>query len=447
MRFLCIDADGCGLDLCYRAAEAGHEVRWYIKPSKPGEKILDGVGFPGVKRVDDWRSHMRWAKEGLVWLTHNGSFMKDLDMWRASGWSIFGPTAASAKLEIQRAEGMKAFKEAGIDLPPYHEFTSLADAERFAIGASDAYVFKTMGDEEDKSLTYVSTDPADLAGWLRMKQKNGLRLKGKCILQKKIEGIEMGVSGWMGPDGFLEHKWNENFEYKKLMSGNFGPNTGEQGTVIQYVQESKLADWLLKPFEPLLKKLGHIGDFAVGCIIAEDGKPYPTEFTARPGWPFTQIVQETHRGDPVKWMKDLLQGKDSLEVSTKVGMGVVIAIPPYPAAVEDDSEVVGLPVTIDDEVESMDWISVHPWQMMITKGLIMEDAHVLDNKNVFQTTGAYVMVVSGVGNRVSEAHKDVFYAVDKIKVPNMMVRNDIGKDLEEKLPDLHEYGYALSMRY
>lgn len=421
-------------------------MRWYVKPSKPGEKIRDGEGFPGVKRVADWKSHMQWAKSGLVWLTHNGAFMQEMDKWRAYGWPIFGPTSASAKLEISRADGMKAFKDAGIDLPAYHEFASLADAERFAMQANEPYVFKTMGDEEDKSLTYVASDPAELSGWLRAKQKQGLRLKGKCILQKKIEGVEMGVSGWMGPEGFLPKRWNINFEYKKLMSGNYGPNTGEQGTVIQYEAQSKLAEWILKPFEQLLRKFGHIGDFAVGAMIAEDGKPYPTEFTARPGWPFTQIVQETHRGDPIQWMKDLLNGKDSLQVSTNPCMGVVLAIPPYPRPVEDEDEVVGLPVKIEDEIERADWDSIHPWQMMMVRGLTMDHGKVVED-TVFQTTGAYVMVVSGVGQRVKDAYEDVFDSVRKISVPNLMVRDDVGKDLEEKLPILHEQGFALGLRY
>lgn len=446
MNFLCIDADGCGLDLCFRAAEAGHDVRWFIKPSKPAEKILDGKGFPGIKRVDDWRTSMAWAKSGLVWTTHNGSYMKELDRFKAYGWPIFGPTEASARLEIMRADGMKAFKEAGVDIPPYKTFKSLADAARFAMSANKPYVFKTMGDEEDKSLSYVSSDPADLVGWIEAKMKKGLRLKGECMLQEKVDGIEMGVSGWMGPDGFLRDRWNINFEYKKLMSGNYGPNTGEQGTVIQYEIDSKIANFVLKPFEGLLKKLGHIGDVAVNCIIDEGGKPWPLEWTVRPGWPFTQIVQETHRGDPIKWMKDLLEGKDSLEVVYDVGMGVVLAIPPYPRAADDEKEVVGLPVKIDRDVEEYDWQSIHPWQLMLEKGYLMDAGRVVQD-TIYKTTGTYVMVVSGTGKRVKEAYDDVFESVKKVSVPNMMVRDDIGKDLEEKLKDLHEQGYAINMRY
>ncbi len=446
MNFLCIDPAGCGLYLCFSAAVAGHDVRWYIKPSKPGEKILDGKGFPGVKRVDDWRSHMVWAKSGLVWTTHNGSFMKELDRFKAYGWPIFGPTEASARLEIQRSEGMKAFKDAGVSIPPFKTFKSLADALRFAMSANRPYVFKTMGDEEDKSLSYVSSDPADLAGWLESKIKKGLKLKGECMLQEKVEGIEMGVSAWMGPDGFLPERWNINFEYKKLMSGNYGPNTGEQGTIIQYEIDSKLANYVLKPFEGLLKKLGHIGDAAVNCIIGEDGVPYPLEWTMRPGWPFTQIVQETHSGDPIQWMKDLLSGKDTLEVKYDVGMGVVLAIPPYPRAVDDDDEVVGLPMQIARDVEEYDWPSIHPWQLMLEKGYVMENGQVKQD-TIYKTTGTYVAVVSGTGKRVKEAYKDTFDTVKKISVPNMMVRDDIGKDLEEKLTDLHEHGYAINMRY
>ena len=59
------------------------------------------------------------------------------------------------------------------------------------------------------------------------------------MLQDFIEGIEVGISAWMGSEGFLKPK-NINFEFKKLMSDDYGPATGEMGTVCKYVSTSKL---------------------------------------------------------------------------------------------------------------------------------------------------------------------------------------------------------------
>jgi phosphoribosylamine-glycine ligase len=51
---------------------------------------------------------------------------------------------------------MEAMQAVGIDIPPYMTFTSLDDAEAFARKSDRAWVFKPMGDEDDKSLTDVS---------------------------------------------------------------------------------------------------------------------------------------------------------------------------------------------------------------------------------------------------------------------------------------------------
>src|SRR5262249_47010025 len=149
--------------------------------------------------------------------------------------------------------------------------------------------FKTLGSEEDKSLSYVSKDASDMINKLRAWKRRGLKLKGSCMLQDFIPGIEIGVSRWMGSQGFLRAR-GENVEHKKLMSGNWGPNTGEMATVMWYSGQSKLSRKVLDPLEQDLLSMGHRGDIDVNCIIDESGKPWPLEFTARLGWPAFYIM-------------------------------------------------------------------------------------------------------------------------------------------------------------
>jgi len=82
--------------------------------------------------------------------------------------------------------------------------------------------------------------------------------------------------------------------------------------------------------EPILRALGHRGDFAFGGAIDTSGKPWFFEWTARLGYPAWWLQMASHRGDPAKWMKDLLDGKDSLRVSYDVAVGVVCGQPFYP---------------------------------------------------------------------------------------------------------------------
>jgi phosphoribosylamine--glycine ligase len=438
MRVLVIDTDHVGLDFCLRAIRAGHEVKLFRYSKKPTEY---GAGFKGLTLVDDWRQHMPWAKDGLIFITSNNRYIGELDRFREFGYTnIFGPTVASAKLEILRSAGMDAMAAIGIEVPPYQVFDSLQAVEAFARKSDRAWVFKPMGDEEDKALTYVSKDPADLVGWVQRQIALGKKLAGKAMLQEKVDRLgEIGISGWMGPEGFLPGKFQSCHEHKPLMNGDVGPATGEQGTVCQYVTTDKLAEDMLLPLEPILRTLGHRGDFAVGAMVDTSGKAHFLEFTARCGWPAWWIQTASHAGDPVTWMKDLLDGKDTLKVSHDVAIGVVMAQPNYPYLDTASPEMVnGKPIMGVEDVLP----DVHLVEVMMGKGPVMEGGKVVD-RPTYQTAGEYVLVATGLGKTVTKARKRVYGTVKQIHFPDRMYRTDIGEKVIESLPGLHKFGYCL----
>jgi phosphoribosylamine---glycine ligase len=429
------------LDFCLRAAAAGHEVRWHRFCKKP---CRDGEGFKQITIIDDYKSSIAWSKQGLIFVTGNTKWIPEMDRLRDFGFPVFAPSVRSSELEIKRSLGMEALEKLGIEVPHYETFNSLQDAEKFARKADQGYVFKCLGSCEDKAMTFAAADPADLVAWLQLKIKAGVKLNGPCMLQEKVDLVaDFGVSGWFGPEGFLREKWNIAFEFKKLMDGEIGPNTGEQGTLTQYVEKEKLADEMLVPLEPMLKQLGHRGDFAVGVGIDSKGRAWPFEFTARIGVPciYNQIASTL--GDPAKWMKDLLLGKDSLKVSYDPCVSVVMAIPQYPYDDEPSDLNMGLAISgIDNVHEHMHLVSV-----MREKGPVFKDGKVVDEE-IYKTTGAYVLVATGLGKTVEAARKSVYGAVDKIKVANAMYRTDIGGEkIEKALPILHKFGYAIELKY
>lgn len=781
MRVIIVDPECLALDFAIRCGEAGHDVRWWRKGKRPTK---DGHGFHQFKIVDDWKQSMAWAKDGLVFVTGNAKFMPELDKWRDMGWKIFSPTARSAKLEIDRGFGFEEAKKVGINIPPYEEFSSLDEAEKFARKSDKEWVFKTMGSNEDKSLSYVSSSPADMVGWIQRQKARGLALKGKCILQEKIDMLcEMGVSGWFGPEGFLKDKWQECFEHKRLHDGEIGPATGEQGcyssdtevltrsgwkfwpevtrqdelatlvdgkltferpsvvvsydslgtmiswqnrsidilvtpnhnmfvsgqssarakkpkftfvaaekctqaqyllartaawdgssperrvfrgnswhtgmgprkttdvavpftewcrflglwfaegcasranaidvaqshprkanlaeaiiaetglkftrskngfrvycsqvgrelrqygksyekrvpayikdaevndivafldgfalgdahtqangsrvfytsnsgladdlqdlmlrcgrlgiikkikpkltngkingreifqrrqayalyerarkitgwldlrdrkvipyegkvycatvsshvlfvrrngkpvwcgnTLCQYVETSKLADEMLKPFENYLLKAGHRGDFAIGAGIDKAGKAWFFEPSARIGWPAFYIQTASHKGDPAQWMRDLLDGKDTLKVRYDAAIGVVMAQPRYPYDDSPPEMVEGNPISGLEDV----WPNVHPASVMMGTGPVMEGDKVI-NAKTYQTSGEYVLVCTGLGDGIEQARKRVYRTVDAVKFPNQIYRTDIGKKIQCCLDEIHGFGYALEL--
>ena len=434
MRCLLIDVEGMFLDLALRCIDAGHDVRLYQYSTKPTK---DGRGFKGLKIIDDWRTSMPWAKDGLIITSGNWKHLAELDRYREHGYKIFAPTVKSAALEINRSLGMESMKAAGIDIPPYHQFNSLAEAEAFQRKSDQAYVFKTMGDNEDKSLSFVAKDPSEMVGWIRQKMARGLNLKGPCMLQEKIDMLaEIGVSGWFGPEGFLPRKFQMCAEHKKLMNGEIGPNTGEQGTLTQYVEMDKIVTDGLLPMEPILKVLGHRGDFSLGAGIDKKGKVWPFEWTSRCGWPAFFIQTASHKGDPAQWMRDLLDGKDTLKVSYDAAIGVVMAQPMYPYNKSTPEMVEGNPISIDPDIEDQ----IHFASVMIGKGPKMEGGKIVE-RPIYQTTGEYVAVATGLGKSIGKARDSVYEAVEGVQFPNMMYRTDIGEKIQKILPELHRLGY------
>ena len=424
---------GCGLPFALACLKAGHQVRYFLRPEN-NQRI--GEGFKGLERTKNWvASASSWAD--LVVMTGNDEYLPKLDAIRKRGVAVFAPTARSAKLEIDRAAGMAAFERAGIKVPPFETFQSLSEAEAHVRKKPARYVFKTLGSEEDKSLSYVGKSAADLVARLQRWARLGLNPKGPVMLQTFIEGLEFGVSRWMGSAGFIGD-YNENFEFKKQLSGNCGPNCGEAGTVMKYVKTSKLGEAVLAPLEEQLLKLGHLGDIDVNCIIDEAGTPWPLEFTMRWGWPAANIMWATHKGDPVEWMMNAVEGEDTLEVDYATAAGVVLQLEHK----ENADELLDIPVTVETPARKF----VHPQSVKMAKLPAMKGEEVTEKK-IWATCGDYVAVVTGTGKTIRQACERAYKAVEQVHVPDLGWRDDIGEKLEKELPELQRHGFALEFNY
>jgi phosphoribosylamine-glycine ligase len=764
MKLLIIDTDGVGLSWAWRAAEAGHAVKWFIDP-KPTNNRDTGRGFKGIEKVDNWVGHAKWAD--LIISTSNDKYVEKLDSLRKAGFPVFGPSVASAQLEISRADGMQLMESVGIKTAPYKTFKTMAIAKKHVEQTKERFVFKTLGDNEDKSLTYVSKSPADLIGWMERIISRGDQPKGDVMLQTFIKGIELGVSRFMGSKGFVG-QYNESFEHKKLMSGNHGPNcysadsevltesgwkywpdvkmadkictlkngniefenpslltvadhdgyligwkspyvdllvtpghqmyvqdsngrkdfqfesaniteshsrkilrgsgawcgldenndlpyfykggfaewcsllgayiadgnvnkktvvfgncpthkqkefkeickragynakmygahlcinsknladyfkklgkagdkyapsyvknasrksikafllayemgdgsrrknnssfttiskrlandlqelclkagwsanisvrdrrdepphmingyacynrsiayeirvskeklksnlkpsmsyrenytgkvycctvtshviyvrrngkscflgqTGEMGTIAYFTPESKLGDETLGLLEKQLVALGHTGDVALGFMIDEDGTPWPTEWTCRFGWPIANMMLGATEGDPVEWMRDALDGKDTTSFKEDIGCCVVLAHGDFPHGNLTKKEVSGVPIY---GITKGNKRHLHPQSVKIDELPDMNGEEIV-TRPVWNTSGDYVAVVTGYGKDIQQACTRAYKTVDQLHISNMIVRDDIGEGMEEQLPKLHKMGYALHCEY
>jgi phosphoribosylamine---glycine ligase len=423
---------GCGLDFVLRCIHWGHSVRYFLRK---GNNPNIGKGFKGIEYVDNWATSTKWAD--LIFATGNDEFMGRMDYFRKQGAVFFGPSLESSQLEINRQKGMEFLEKHDIKCPEYETFQSLDEAAAYQKKSDDRHVFKTLGSEEDKSLSYVGKTPADMIARIQRWKKLGLTLKGPCMLQRFIPGIEFAVSRWLGSDGFVGLP-NENFERKKLLSGDCGPNCGEAGTVMKYAKKSKLHEKVLAPLEDSLIKIGHLGDVDVNCIIDASGKAWPLEFTMRPGWPAFNIMLATHKGDPVQWMLDACKGEDTLKASTAIAAGVVLAQPDYPYSKSTKAETLDIPIYGVTE-ENRRFVAPQSVKMASLPQMVGEE---VVTKEMWATCGDYIAVITGTGKSVKVACERAYKTIKDIHVPDMMYRDDIGEKLEEMIPEIQKFGYA-----
>lgn len=422
MKILLIDLDKDGLAFALRCQDAGHQVRvWFPEKST--------VGDGWITKVPDWKPLMRWAD--LIVTTANSALGNQLEPYYKQKFPIIGANTKGAELELDRGKGQECFEKAGIETLPYETFTDYNKAISCVQNSNIPYVMKPWGGTADKALSYVPPKGYEKEAMIyKLQRCKADGLKGEFMLQQCVRGTEMGVSGWFGPGGF--NKWiEEDWEEKKFMNEGLGVNTGEQGTIVRHVLESKLFDMVLKPLEPQLHAIGYVGNINVNCGIDPSGNPWPYELTMRLGWPDFNIILPLIQGDPAEWMLDLIEGKDTLRMSPKVGVGVVLTHGEFPYCDFLDKRSVGYPIygltNGDKQVQ----------YCLMRKG-----------KDVPETAGTYIAVVTGQGDSVCEASDATYSRIKKIKIPsNLQYRTDIGARLEEELPKLQKHGFAEGMVY
>lgn len=439
MKILLLDIGSNLLDFGLRCLAAGHEVKHWQGTERDGKRSKVGQGL--LPQVAQWKPHMSWAD--LIMIPDNGKYMREVDGFIQRGFPVFGPCKQVVEWELDRFRGMEVMQQAGLPVMDCIEFKKIGEAMEFLKAHPNRYVSKPNGDMA-KNLSYVSKSARDLMFMLERWQAQGDLQGQKFIFQPFFKGTEVAVGGWMTRDGFIPEMWCESFEHKKLMNGEVGPNTGEMGTAVKYVRESKLADELLRPLEAQLIRAKYVGYIDVAVMVNERGKLCPLEFTSRPGWPLFQIQQALHRGDPAQWMKDALEGSSTLKVSQDVAIGIVLTLPDFPYEQFALEESADFPLYGWERIPPKNF---HPVDLKAGEVWDEENGQ-LSKVEGLLTTGTYVGVISGTGETVHEAHEKAYLHLDRLELPNSpQYRTDIGLKVEKALKLLQPLGYCTEWRW
>lgn len=441
MNILLLDQTACMVDFALRCRAEGHYPRVVMgKDQKTKRRTRIGDGLIEKIENEDWQKHMRWAD--IILVADNNRWLRELDAWRKKGYPVFAPTWESAQFELDRKTGQDVFEKAGLKIMPFEEFSDMRTAAKYVMAEGKRFVSKPSGDQ-GKELSYVSQGPKDMLFMLDKWGKSN-KVKGSFVLQEFVPGTEIAVGGWMGKNGFS--KWfYENFEFKKFMNDDKGPNTGEQGTLVRYTDDSQLARECLLPCEGALLQAGHQGFVDVAVIVDEDGNPRPLEFTARNPYPGFNIMQVVHP-EPVGWMVELMNGSDTFSPLTDTACGVVVTMPPWPSPPSEgvnQDEYDGIPIYGLDDANPL-FQCFSPCEVMAGEGMNDEG----EKEKCIVSAGCYLLVASGCGDTVQEAKDKAYEAVDSLMIPNStQYRTDIGDRCKKDIKTLQEQGFCRDWKW
>jgi phosphoribosylamine---glycine ligase len=419
MRFLGI-GDYCDLsDLYLRLVDEGHEVR--ISVSEPlCRSTLAGL----VSQTGDWESELPWVKqagpEGIVLFENvsqgRGRRQEEL---RRQGYQVIGGSSWGDKLENDRKYAQDVLRSLGMSVAPMQAFETLADAQRFLKHHPGRYVLKFSGDDFASADNYVGQlkDGRDVLAVLVARFRQHQKERLNFVLMAHVDGVEMGVGAYFDGERFLTPACLD-WEHKKFFPGDLGELTGEMGTVVTYERTGFFFRQTLARLAPLLKQQGYCGYINLNTIVNAEGI-WPLEFTCRFGYPGYAILDPLQHTPWAALFKSMVaRDGRNLDVAPGFCVGIVLTTRPFPYTRMSVPEPIGLPILFDGELSQRDRANVHFGEMALEGTQLVTAGH-----------HGWTMVVTGTGPGIAEAQADAYRLAQRVVIPDLRYRNDIGMKL------------------
>lgn len=415
MKVLVIGAGGREHALVWRLAQSPSVKTVFASPGNPGIAGLARC-LPGRTPQD----FLAIASEFDIDLTVVGpeAPLVDgvVDLFRANGRAIVGPTAEAAQLE-----GSKAFSKAFMDrvgIPTArHAIATNFEEARDALDRFDVpVVLKADGLAAGKGVMIAQDRGMAEAAlpWL---------LDSRLVIEEFLVGEE--VSFIVLSDGKRAVPLQPSQDHKTVHDGDTGPNTGGMGAYSdsRILTEAQTADVMDRVIAPALDGMARegrpfTGFLYAGLMMTAQGVKV-LEFNARLGDPETQAL--LHRLD-CDWAEPLraaaagdLSGA-ALNWNPRPSVCVVTAAHGYPGQVRTGDAIHGI---ADAESE----------------GCVVFQAGTRQGSEGVETAGGRVLGVTASGQDLASAMAAAYRGVAKIQFDGMHYRRDIGaKGLKRWVP-------------
>ena len=202
--------------------------------------------------------------------------------------------------------------------------------------------------------------------------------------------------------------------------------------------ENRLFNETLAKIKPYLQSTNFRGNIDLNCIVNEQGI-FPLEATARFGYPAVDLEYALSISPFGELLKAVADGRPyPMKWHRGFGIVVQIAVPPFPYTTTDkkySSE--GLKIHFTGKLTQEELSCLHLCDIQQRETPSGEKEYILAG------TEGYALCVTGIGRTIREARSNAYGLIDKIIIPKMFYRTDIGLNFMEKDGAmLREWGYV-----
>jgi phosphoribosylamine--glycine ligase len=416
MKILVIGSGGREHALAWRLAQGARVQKVFVAPGNAGS-----AGEPGVENIDitDPAKLADFAVAEQIQLTVVGPEAPlaagVVDLFRARGLHIFGPTQAAAQLESSKEFAKRFMQRHGIPTAQFESFTDAAAAHAYVAAKTAPIVIKADGLAAGKGVVVAQTlDEAHAAIDMMLRDQAMGSAGARVVIEDFLEGEEASFIVVVDGEHVLPLATSQ--DHKRLLDGDLGPNTGGMGAyspapVVTPAVHARILREVIQPTVAGMAAEGvpYSGFLYAGLMIDKAGAPHVVEFNCRLGDPETQPIMMRLKSDLFEILEHAVGGtldKIEAEWDRRVALGIVYAAANYPGTPRTGDVIEGLPATTED---------AH----------VFHAATALKDGNLV-TSGGRVLCATALGDSVKMAQRRAYQYAEPIRFAGMQARRDIG---------------------
>jgi phosphoribosylamine--glycine ligase len=416
MNVLLIGNGGREHAIAWKLAQSGELEKLYIAPGNAGT-VQCGQNIPiGATDISELVGFARDKNVGIVVVGPEDPLSAGVvDAMEEAGIMAFGPTAAAAQLEADKAFAKRLMRSSAISTAEGRIFDRFSDAKAYIASRDEAVVVKAAGLAKGKGVI-VCDDPADGILAAEKMMVGGIfgSAGDRIIVEDKLLGEEASILAFV--DGHNIYVMESSQDHKPIGDGDTGPNTGGMGAYspAPMVDESLMNRITREILVPIVDGMNRSGTPYKGVLYAglmiTSGGPRVLEFNVRFGDPETQPILMRLKSDLLEVCLAVCEGRLDevmLQWDVRPAVCVVMASGGYPGNYEKGKKITGL----EQAEQFRDAVVFHA-------GTKKQDGDIVTN-------GGRVLGVTALGQDIANAKKRAYQTVDRIKFEGAYWRRDI----------------------